>query len=117
MRKRIFALAVLVVMMLSISVHAMEPMSISAKPRLSFDGTTAMCSATCKGGNTDDVINATMTLYQGTTYVDSWSEVGTGLLYFSGKCKVKSGKEYKLVLEYSINREEQPDVYVTNKCP
>lgn len=117
MTRRILTLAVLLTVVLAISVQAMEPRVISAKPRLSFNGTTAICSATCTGNGTNDVVEATMTLYRGSIYVDSWSDMGTGRLYLYGEHAAISGKEYKLVLEYSINGEEKPSVYVIKICP
>ena len=57
------------------------------------------------------------TLYQGTTYVDSWSGSGKGYASVSGSCGVRSGKSYKLVLTYSINGSSKPSVSTTATCP
>lgn len=117
MRRRICALIALVVLALSISVQAAELRTASAKPVLSFNGTTAFCSVICRGDGSDDTVDATLTLYQGTTYVDSWSDSGKGQVSFSGSCKAVSGKSYKLVVDYSVNGESKPSVYTTRKCP
>lgn len=116
MRRRICALIILVVLALSISVQAIEPRT-SAQLSLSFDGTTALCSVICRGSSSDDAIDATLTLYQGSTYVDSWSDSGKGRVVISGTCKAVSGKNYKLVVDYSVNGESQPSVYSTRQCP
>jgi len=117
MAKRMIPIALLLVMMLSLPAQAAELRAISADPQLSFSGTTATCMVNCRSGNTSDKISATLTLYQGTTYVDSWSSSGNGRVIISESCAVKSGKEYRLVLSYSVNGQSKPSVSVTNVCP
>ncbi|MEG2146649.1 MAG: hypothetical protein RRY06_08475 [Lachnospiraceae bacterium] len=117
MTKRMISMALLLIMMLSLSVQAVEIRAITANPRLSFNGTTATCMVDCKSGNSSDKISATLTFYQGSTYVDSWSGTGNGRVIISEICTVKSGKAYKLVLSYSVNGQAQDSVSVTNICP
>ena len=117
MKKRIFTFFVLTICVLTIGVQAMELRGITAKPRISFNGTTAICTAACYGDHSDDVINATLTLYQGSTYVDSWSSSGVESVSVRGASKVKSGKSYTLTLTYSINGVAQPSVSPTATCP
>ena len=117
MRRCICALIALVVLALSISVQAAEPRVISAKLMLSFNKTTAQCSVICLGNNDNDAIDATLTLYQESTYVDSWSGSGKGRVVISGTCEAVSGKNYKLVVDYSVNGKSQPSVYSTRQCP
>lgn len=62
-------------------------------------------------------ISAKLTLYQGNTYIDSWSAAGTYRVPVSGECTVKSGKTYRLVLTWSINGVAQPSESTTRKCP
>ena len=64
-----------------------------------------------------DRISAKLTLYQGNTYIDSWSAAGTYRVPVSGECTVKSGKTYRLVLTWSINGVAQPSESTTRKCP
>lgn len=118
MKKRIFALTVLMLLLaLPISVQAAQPWAINNRPTLSFSRTTASCYVDCKGANTKDKISATLTLNQGSTYVDSWSGSGTGSVFVSGQHAVKSGKKYTLTLSYSVNGVAKPSVSVTNTCP
>lgn len=117
MRRRICALIVLVALALSISVQAMELRSVSAQPNLFFSGTTAFCSVICSGKSDNDTIDVTLTLYQGSTYVDSWSDSGKGEVLLSGTCKAVSGKSYKLVVDYSVNGVSKPSVSTTKTCP
>lgn len=117
MKRRIFALIALVIMALSISAQAVELRAISARPGLSFTGTTAFCSVICRGNSDSDIINATLTLYQGSTYVDSWGGSGEGRVALSGACEAESGKNYKLVVEYTVNGKSMPSVSTTRRCP
>lgn len=100
----------------ALNAQAAELRTINIVPELAFDGTTAYCFANCKAPSTSDKIDATLTLYQGTASVDSWSDSGTGSLYIAGNCKVQQGKTYKLVLTCSINGVEQPAASVTATC-
>ena len=117
MKKRILPMMALVALLFTMSAHTAGARVISARPILSFDGTTAVCYADCKGGNMNDEVEATLTLYHGSSYVDSWSDSGKGRVSFSGECKVKSGEIYRLVLRYSVNGVSKPSISTTNKCP
>ena len=117
MKKRIFAFSALVILVLAISAQAIEPRESVQRPRLTFSGTTAFCSVNCLGDKDSDQVEATLTLYQGTTYVDSWSGSGKGYVSLSGSCGVTSGKSYKLVLTYSINGSSKPSVSTAATCP
>ena len=107
MKKRILALSALFILVFTMSAQAVESRTTTSKPILSFSGTTAYCAVECAGESTSDEVKATLTLYQGTTYVDSWSGSGKGCASLSGSCKVMRGKTYKLVLTYSVRSEER----------
>ena len=120
MKKRMIAAIVpfvLIFVMSAQTAQAAEPRAAGATLNLSFNGTTAICSAICKGDQTSDEIEATMTLYQGSTYVDSWSGSGTWKVTLSGQHRVTSGKTYRLEVSYTINGVEKPAVSTTNTCP
>lgn len=119
MRKRILAvlMPVLLVCLLTAQAVCAADLRASVSPSLTFDGTTAVCTVTCRGNSTSDQLEATLTLYQGSTYVDSWSGSGKGRLSISGECAARSGKTYQLELTYSINGVEKPSVSVTKTCP
>jgi hypothetical protein len=117
MRRRIIPLAALLIMALTISAQAIDLRAISVVPSLSFNGTTAVCYVDCWTGNSQDKVTATLTLYQDSTYVDSWNNSGKGGVFVTGSCEVESGKSYKLVLSYSINGAAKPSVPVTGTCP
>lgn len=117
MKQRIFVWMALIVLALSVSVQAVELRYVAARPSLSFNGTTAFCSVTCRGDSSNDKIDATLTLYQGSSYVNSWSGSGKGRVALSGTCEAVSGKSYKLVVDYSVNGESKSSAYTTKTCP
>ena len=94
-----------------------RPRVITASPYLTFNENTATCMADCKSTNPSDKVSATLTLYQGSTCVTSWSGSGNGRVIISKSCTVKSGMEYKLVLSYSVNGKAQESVSVTAISP
>lgn len=96
--------------------QAMEPMSVGGSLNLNFDGTTAVCDASCRGDTSTDYVKATLALYQGSTYVDSWSSEGTYRAIVSGQHDVTRGKTYTLKLNYTINGVAQPEQSVTKTC-
>lgn len=117
MKKRMILLIAMIVFVLTMSVQAAEMRAISGKPILSFSGTTAYCSAVCTGEESRDRVCATLTLYQGSTYVDSWSGSGKGRISVSGNSTVKRGRSYTLTLTYSVNGTKKQSVSTRATCP
>lgn len=116
MKRRILALVTLVVMVLTVCAQAATPWA-SGKPRLTFEGSTAHCSATCRGDSSSDTVRATITLYDGSVRLGSWSDSGTGSVTVSGECDVERGESYTLKLNYSVNGVAKSPVTVTATCP
>lgn len=117
MKKRMIPMALLFMFMLSISAQAVQPYAIRSTPSLTFSGATATCSVDCKSGNSKDQLTVTLTLWQGSTKIDSWTASGSGRVMISENCSVQKGKEYKLVLSYTVNGQEQASVSTTKTCP
>lgn len=120
MKKHIFSAFVpllLICIMTAQVAQAAEPRAAGAFLDLSFDGTTAICSTICRGEQTSDELAVTLTLYQGSTRIKSWSEAGTWKVNLSGEHKVISGKTYRLEVIYAINGIEKPSVSTTATCP
>lgn len=115
MKKQFFALIAILLLTLANTAQASVLRTAGTTPELSFSGTTATTFALCTA-KTSDHISAKLTLYQGNTYIDSWSATGTYRVPVSGECTVKSGKVYRLVLTWSINGIAQPEQSVTKKC-
>lgn len=108
---------ILVLLFATTGAQAKESRAISNKPNLSFDGTTACCSVVCTGASSSDTVAATLILYQGSTYVDSWSDSGKGSVVLYGETEVESGKNYNLTLIFSVNGIKKPSTSVTKSCP
>lgn len=116
MKRRIFSLAAVLLLALSISVQAVESRIIHPNFGLSFSGTTANCFATCRSGNSSDRIAMTLILeYQGVE-LESWSASGYGQVTISETHPVTKGKTYTLVLELSINGDPQPSLSTHATC-
>lgn len=116
MKKRFFLFVTMLFFALTLTAHASYMANLSDLI-LSFSGTTAYCSVVCNGDNGTDSISATLTLYQGSTQIDSWSDSGSFSVPVSGSCNVTSGLTYRLKLSWSVNGVSQPDVEVSNTCP
>ncbi len=117
MKKRVFAMAIPVLLILTLTAQAADLRLVRINPELYFDGNTATCSVFCRADKATDKVDVTLTLYQGETYVDSWTNSGTGGVFVSGSCDVKSGKAYKLVVDYSINGTSQQPKTTSGTCP
>jgi hypothetical protein len=115
--KRVVA-AVLCGLVLTIGIvaQAVEPRAAGYSLSLTFDETTAVCEASCRGDKSTDYIKATLTLYQGSTYVTSWNGEGSYRAIVSGQRSVTRGKSYTLKLNYTINGVAQPEQSVTKVC-
>ena len=98
MGKRILALILMAVMMLTMGAQAVDTFAVKDTISLSFDGTTAICSATCKGSNTDDKVKATLTLVSEGKTVASWSASDSYSASISESCEVVQGKTYTQVI-------------------
>ena len=110
MKRRIFSLAAVLLLVLSVSVQAIESRAVQPVVNLSFSGTTAVCFGTCRSGNSSDRIAMTLILEQGGVEVDSWSASGYGQVTITEFCPVTKGKTYTLVLECSVNGEAKPAI-------
>ena len=119
MKKRIFSVVIPLLLVCVLSAQAAQAVGlrvVSGEPKLSFRGATAVRSAICQGSSANDTVEATLTLYQGDTYIDSWSESGIRKITLYGECKVTSGKTYRLEMAFSVNGVDKPSVTVTNTC-
>ncbi len=117
-RMRVAALSLmLMLVMLAQIAQAAEPKAAGAYLDLSFEGTTAICSAVCRGDKSSDKVDVTLTLYQGDNYITSWNGSGDWKVTLSKRHKVTPGNVYRLELTYSINGTAKPAVSTTSECP
>ncbi len=117
MKKNILPVIVALALFLNMPAKAANEKAYQMFPKLYFNGTIAMCSAICLADNEADEIEATLSLYQGPSCIDSWSGKGSGTLFVSGQHNVTSGKEYRLILTYSVNGKTQTPSEVIETCP
>lgn len=113
MRKRIIPLLMGLALVLCSPVPsalASVTRGIVREPNLKIDGTTAYCAVEYRSGNRNDTISVTLTLKQGSTTIDSWSDSGKGLVLISETATVQRGKTYDLVMNATVNGKPQPEV-------
>lgn len=116
MKKRVISLMAAVLLTLSVPVYAISTYAMTVQPRLTFDGTTATYAVDFIGSKQTDKAVLTLTLYQGSKYIASWTSSGTGIVSISKTCEVERGKDYRLELTWSVNGVTQQPVTVTKTC-
>ena len=101
--KKLATFTVLLLFLFScVTAYATEPRTVSTRPGLSFSGTTATCKVRIVGSGH---IDATLSLWQGSTLIDEWSDSGDSILSISGTCAVSKGKTYTLTVSGTANGE------------
>lgn len=117
MKKRVISLMAAVLLALSVPAYAVSTRVMLVQPILTFDGTTATYSVDFIGSKPTDKAVLTLTLYQGSRYLASWTSSGEGHVHISKSREVERGKEYTLELTWSVNGVTQQPVTVTKVCP
>lgn len=114
-KKRGLILVLLLLFLFAIQTQAAVYVTQS-KPTLSFRGTTADCYGEVTTGSANSTIKATLTLWNGSKVVDSWSASGTGSLSLSGSCTVSKGVRYTLTLDATVNGVSISQKSVSGTC-
>lgn len=117
MKKRVLALTLIVVMLLTMTAQAVSPRAVTNKPSLTFSGTTANCSVVVRADSTSDEISVTMKLWIGSRCIAIWSDSGNGYVYISKTADAASGVTYTLTADVTINGVARPQVSVSERCP
>lgn len=117
MKRRVLCVLLVVALLIPVAAQAVTPRVPSAYPDLTFNGTTATCTARITAENPTDRITATMILYRGTHEVDRWVASGTGELSLSYPATVESGVTYRLLVRYSVNGVQQTAAETQKTCP
>lgn len=106
------------VLALSLAAQAAGPVRIpTARPNLTFSGTTATCSATVSGDKSTDRIAAAMRLWKGNTCLETWIKRGTGTVKFNETKTVSRGANYKLTVDFTVNNVSQQQQSTSRYCP
>ena len=116
MKKSLVAMTLVVFVLTTSAVNAkaVEPRAVSVIPVLSFDGTAAQCKVTITRAG--EQIAATLELWQGDTFVDSWTRIGTSSLVINEFCEVEHGKTYTLKVSGLAGSERFTGTSVTGTC-
>lgn len=117
MKKRVIALTLAVVLLLSISVAAVTNTDIIA-PLLQFDGKTAHCYVEASADHPTDLITITASLWRGSTCLATWTTSGRGIVFLDESTDVSvTGVTYRLTADVTIAGRTIPQVETTAKCP
>ncbi len=116
MKKRICALTAVLILALSMSVSAVAP-RITYTPSLTFSGTTANCEVDISANSISDRITATVKLWHGSSCLETWSDSGTGYLFFSESYDdVEVGERYTMTVDYTVAGRSYPTLSVSATC-
>lgn len=113
--KKIAFLLALLMLLLPITANASTSRSIFIKPGISFDGNTANCTVSVTGNTMRDEIDVVVKLWQGSTCIVTWTTSGNGYVYFSKSRTIRSGVEYTLTADVTINGIAQPTASISGR--
>lgn len=117
MKKRIVALAMVVVVLLSVSVQATTK-ATTAMPVLMFDGKTAICCVEVSADHSTDKIDITASLWRGSTCLATWTESGYEYVCLNASKDVSiRGVTYTLKADVTVNGKALPQFETSAKCP
>ncbi len=118
MKKRICSLVAVFLLILSMTVSAADSRASALSPSLTFDGTTATCAIDISGNTMSDSIKATVKLYHGSTCLKTWTDSGTGYLFFSETYSknIEVGQKYKMTVDYTIAGKSYPQLSASATC-
>lgn len=116
MKFRIVLLSILMSLSLAVPSNAVQMRAPIASAALGFKGTTAQCSATIYADASSDKISAEMTLWDGSTCLETWEQEGTDSIRFSETATVVRGKSYTLKVDATVNGKSIPIPPTTKTC-
>lgn len=116
MKKSLVSMVLVVSMLVLLGGKAMaaETRATTAKPTLSFEGTTATCQVNITAVGKQ--ITATLELWQGNTLIESWDGTAATRLIISETCTVTSGKTYTLKVSGTIGGVAFEETSVSATC-
>ena len=118
MRKIIAVLSVFVIVLaITIPIHAANESYNRVIPGLSFNGTTATCSLRVYAENMSDSIKASVVLKHGNSVVQQWLNMtDNGYLIFSDTASVVQGETYTMQISLEINGISYSIADITKTC-
>lgn len=113
MKRRVFPILVLLfVFLLGTTAEARGK---NVTPYLSFSGTTACCELNITA-NAASTIEATMELWRGSTFIESWTDSATTRLYMNENHSVSKGESYTLKAYGTIDGVSFTAAEITKTC-
>ena len=103
MKKRTIVIMLVMVLLLSTVVYAMEPRYAVNPPNLNISNSVATCVYKYTADDADAKINVTLRLYRGQTLVTSWTGTGYGSIYMNKTYNAVSGATYQLTANVYVN--------------
>lgn len=114
MKRRICALAAVLVLVMTMTAHAAPARAPRPNGSLIFNGTTATCSTTLSDFGKE--IDVELQLWQGSTLVASWPASGTSKVSVEGTCRVTKGQTYSLVVTGTAGNSDFSITLATKTC-
>ncbi len=114
MKRRLCALAAVLALIMTMTVHAAPARTPRPQNYLSFNGTTATCSTTLSDYGKE--IDVELQLWQGSTLVASWPASGTSKISVEGTCQVTKGQTYSLVVTGTAGSSDFSITLATKTC-
>jgi len=115
LKRRTFVLGLLIAVLLTMPVSAQTERTYSKLAQLSFQETTAVCFVTISGAGSK-YISADISLWNGSTCVKTWERNNTGSIYLKEEVSVSKGKDYTLIVDYTIGGESQEPLTSAGTC-
>ena len=115
LKKQCLILSLLLVLVLVIPAQAQTPQINFDRAMLSFSGTTAYCYVQISANHNKD-ISATIKLWDGSQYIETWQENATSSLSFSESVPVQRGRSYTLTVDYSVAGKPMPSLSSYGSC-
>lgn len=104
MRKRVLTLSLVLAFVLGITAQATGPARVPSRNlSLSFQGTTAMCSAAVRSDKATDKVSITVRLCNNGAVLKTWRASGTQVVRWSATAPVVRGQTYQLTMSTTIN--------------
>lgn len=118
MKKRFCVLTAAFLLLLSISVNAVETRAAKPTYTLTFDGTTAICAVNIRGDTLSSKISATVKLWDSGTCLKTWTASDTSRLRFSETYSknIQAGRTYQMTVDYIIAGKSYPRVSASATC-
>jgi len=112
--KRKASLFIVLLFMMTLATHAVQPKLINTRLFLSFEGTTANCSAVVTSAG--DKIDIDLELWHNDTLIKSWPASGNSSVTVEGSCRVTKGQTYKLLVTGIIGGKSYTSPAVFETC-